>query len=207
MMHDLSLTFPRGLPPVVRSGMPWYKVSALILSSLNYPIACRQQIDSHLFTYTPVSTADTKAPTPSTHGHHFGRCSPTATPVRNPVQRPRIRSSKLILLPFTIDKLLFTSKDPPTVSFISPPHGHPFTWSPDHTRTVLYLFDSCITFSQELLVIWKQKWSLMTWIYAFTRYGTVLLVIYDFLPSVNLAVRTVPCMHGGFRGRRDLHIH
>ncbi|KAI0086727.1 hypothetical protein BDY19DRAFT_995482 [Irpex rosettiformis] len=47
---------------------------------------------------------------------------------------------------------------------------------------VLYLFESCITFSQEIDVIWRRKWSMMTCLYAFTRYSGVLFCINNFIP-------------------------
>ncbi|KAI0083914.1 hypothetical protein BDY19DRAFT_998115 [Irpex rosettiformis] len=46
----------------------------------------------------------------------------------------------------------------------------------------LYFFDSCVTFSQEVDVIWGRKRSMMTWLYAFTRYSEVLLCITAFIP-------------------------
>ncbi|KAI0084418.1 hypothetical protein BDY19DRAFT_997771 [Irpex rosettiformis] len=51
-----------------------------------------------------------------------------------------------------------------------------------YSANVLYLFESCITLSQEVRVIWKRKWTFMTWLYAFTRYSAVLLSIMTFIP-------------------------
>ncbi|KAI0086734.1 hypothetical protein BDY19DRAFT_907926 [Irpex rosettiformis] len=45
---------------------------------------------------------------------------------------------------------------------------------------------SCITFSQEVNLIWGRKWSATTWLYAFTRYNEVLLSIAIFLPISSL---------------------
>ncbi|KAI0086731.1 hypothetical protein BDY19DRAFT_907923 [Irpex rosettiformis] len=44
----------------------------------------------------------------------------------------------------------------------------------------------CITLSQEADAIWGRKWSMMTWLYAFTRYNGVLLSIATFLPISSL---------------------
>ena len=52
----------------------------------------------------------------------------------------------------------------------------------------LYLFESCITFSQEAEVIWQRKWSLMTWTYAITRYGSLLLNVVEVIPAWTLEV-------------------
>ena len=55
--------------------------------------------------------------------------------------------------------------------------------------SVLYGYECIITLTQEVQVIWSRKWSIMTMVYAFTRYTTVLLIISEFLPISNLAVR------------------
>ena len=60
----------------------------------------------------------------------------------------------------------------------------------------LYLFESCITFSQEAEVIWQRKWSLMTWTYAVTRYGSLLLNVVEVIPAWTLEVpRLVRAVH------------
>lgn len=53
----------------------------------------------------------------------------------------------------------------------------------------LYLFECLLTFSQEVEVIWRRQWSAMTWIYAFTRYGQVSLVLFDVIPVWGFVVR------------------
>ena len=57
-----------------------------------------------------------------------------------------------------------------------------------HYSVVLYLFECFITFSQEIEVIWRQQWSSMTWIYAFTRYSSVLLIIFELIPVYGFVV-------------------
>ncbi len=55
--------------------------------------------------------------------------------------------------------------------------------------SVLYLFESCITLSQEVDVIWNsRKWSAMTWLYACTRYAPFLLSVFELVPPWNQAV-------------------
>ncbi|KAI0086736.1 hypothetical protein BDY19DRAFT_995489 [Irpex rosettiformis] len=54
-------------------------------------------------------------------------------------------------------------------------------------RTADYIdisaYGTCIAFSQEVEVIWRRKWSAMTWLYAFARYSEVLLCIIVFIPA------------------------
>ncbi len=53
-----------------------------------------------------------------------------------------------------------------------------------HMRTpVLFVFDSIISISTEVEVIWSRKWTAMTWLYAFTRYTTVIIVCNSFNPA------------------------
>lgn len=47
----------------------------------------------------------------------------------------------------------------------------------------LYLFESLISLPLEIDVVWCQKWSAITWVYAFTRYSTVLSCIVSFIPT------------------------
>ncbi|KAI0769533.1 hypothetical protein BC629DRAFT_1442216 [Irpex lacteus] len=51
---------------------------------------------------------------------------------------------------------------------------------------VLFFFESCITFSQEIHVIWNRKWTMMTWIFALARYSTVLSCVLTFVPVSSL---------------------
>ncbi|KAI0769483.1 hypothetical protein BC629DRAFT_784596 [Irpex lacteus] len=46
----------------------------------------------------------------------------------------------------------------------------------------LYFFDSIATFPQEVKVIWRRKWTVTTWLYAFTRYTTLIFGIQSFIP-------------------------
>ncbi|KAI0804508.1 hypothetical protein BC629DRAFT_1590775 [Irpex lacteus] len=48
---------------------------------------------------------------------------------------------------------------------------------------VLYFFESIITFSQEVEVVWCRKWTATTWLYAFTRYTSLLFSIWIFIPT------------------------
>lgn len=57
----------------------------------------------------------------------------------------------------------------------------------------LYLFECCITLSQEVDTIWCRRWSLMTWVYALTRYATALLCIWTIIPVGSLEV-SVPVL-------------
>ncbi|KAI0086573.1 hypothetical protein BDY19DRAFT_351161 [Irpex rosettiformis] len=53
----------------------------------------------------------------------------------------------------------------------------------------LYIFECVITFSQEVDVIWRRKWTMATWLYACTRYTALLYSIltmisrFEFMPS------------------------
>lgn len=40
-----------------------------------------------------------------------------------------------------------------------------------------------ITLSEEVNVIWCRNWNTMTWLYAFTRYSTVVLSVLVFVPT------------------------
>ncbi|KAI0769549.1 hypothetical protein BC629DRAFT_1595860 [Irpex lacteus] len=50
------------------------------------------------------------------------------------------------------------------------------------SANVLFLFETSITFAQEVNVIWTRKWSMITWLYVVTRYTTLLLTILDLIP-------------------------
>ncbi|KAI0769495.1 hypothetical protein BC629DRAFT_1292030, partial [Irpex lacteus] len=54
---------------------------------------------------------------------------------------------------------------------------------------VLFLFDSIITISQEVDVIWRRKWTATTWLYVLTRHGTVIDQVIVLIPSWNLVLR------------------
>ncbi|KAI0769528.1 hypothetical protein BC629DRAFT_1442214 [Irpex lacteus] len=53
----------------------------------------------------------------------------------------------------------------------------------------LFLFDCVITLSQEVDVIWRPKWTAITWLYAFTRYGAVINRIILLIPDWNIQLR------------------
>ncbi|KAI0799614.1 hypothetical protein BC629DRAFT_1285243, partial [Irpex lacteus] len=52
----------------------------------------------------------------------------------------------------------------------------------------LFLYESIITLSQEIEVIWRRKWTVMTWLYAFTRYTLVVDTVFLFIPTGNIEV-------------------
>ncbi|KAI0769560.1 hypothetical protein BC629DRAFT_1442239 [Irpex lacteus] len=45
---------------------------------------------------------------------------------------------------------------------------------------VVFFYECVITLCEEVNVIWRRKWTTMTWIYAITRYSTLLLNILTF---------------------------
>ncbi|KAI0769555.1 hypothetical protein BC629DRAFT_792037 [Irpex lacteus] len=51
------------------------------------------------------------------------------------------------------------------------------------SASVLFLYDSAITLSIEAKVIWRRKWTAMTWLYAFMRYSSIALIPLTFVPS------------------------
>ncbi|KAI0084482.1 hypothetical protein BDY19DRAFT_909823 [Irpex rosettiformis] len=53
------------------------------------------------------------------------------------------------------------------------------------SASVLFIFELCITLSQEFDVIWCHKWTITTWVYAFNRYSIFLLSIFTFVPTWN----------------------
>ena len=57
------------------------------------------------------------------------------------------------------------------------------------TILALYAYECLITLLQEVNVIWRRKWSIITWVYTLTRYATALITIRSFLPAPNLLVR------------------
>ncbi|KAI0738123.1 hypothetical protein BC629DRAFT_1300472, partial [Irpex lacteus] len=54
-----------------------------------------------------------------------------------------------------------------------------------------FLFDCIITLSQEVDVIWRRKWTAITWLYLLTRYSTVLDQIDLLIPGWDLVVSRV----------------
>ncbi|KAI0086788.1 hypothetical protein BDY19DRAFT_328976 [Irpex rosettiformis] len=69
------------------------------------------------------------------------------------------------------------------------------------SANVWYLYESWITFSQEIGVIWERKWSTMTWVYVLTRYTSVLTSLNTFIPVWSLELSGQP-VHIS-RPRRD----
>lgn len=55
-------------------------------------------------------------------------------------------------------------------------------------QAALFLYECVITLTQEVNVIWHRKWTATTWLYAFTRYVTVLDQTILLLPVRNFAV-------------------
>ncbi|KAI0084384.1 hypothetical protein BDY19DRAFT_909860 [Irpex rosettiformis] len=51
-----------------------------------------------------------------------------------------------------------------------------------YSANILYLWESCITFSQEIDVVWGRKWTVMTWLYMITHYGAILLNFIELIP-------------------------
>ncbi|KAI0769503.1 hypothetical protein BC629DRAFT_1533368 [Irpex lacteus] len=54
------------------------------------------------------------------------------------------------------------------------------------SATGLFFYECIITLSQEVDVVWRRKWTAITWLYALTRYCEVLDQIVTFLPVGNL---------------------
>ncbi|KAI0769534.1 hypothetical protein BC629DRAFT_1533929 [Irpex lacteus] len=45
---------------------------------------------------------------------------------------------------------------------------------------VLFLYDSIVTLCEEIDIIWRRKWTAMTWLFAFTRYVAIVDIILTF---------------------------
>ncbi|KAI0804533.1 hypothetical protein BC629DRAFT_1590794 [Irpex lacteus] len=56
----------------------------------------------------------------------------------------------------------------------------------------LYCYEWFITLDQEINDVWAKGWSLATWVFAANRYGTLLIMIIQILPTPNRTVRTYP---------------
>ncbi len=50
----------------------------------------------------------------------------------------------------------------------------------DIESLVVFFYDCVITLCEEVNVVWRRKWTTMTWIYTLTRYSTLLLNILTF---------------------------
>ncbi|KAI0769541.1 hypothetical protein BC629DRAFT_1292115, partial [Irpex lacteus] len=60
-------------------------------------------------------------------------------------------------------------------------------------------YECVITLCEEMNLIWSRQWTTMTWIYALTRYSTLLLSIIIFFPFETIEVRhlsELPCKAG-----------
>ncbi|KAI0818721.1 hypothetical protein BC629DRAFT_1463743 [Irpex lacteus] len=62
------------------------------------------------------------------------------------------------------------------------------------SANVLYLFDGIITIRQEVHVIWSRKWTVMSWLYALTRYNAAVNSILFLVPVTSL----VSCKMGQY---------
>ncbi|KAI0781576.1 hypothetical protein BC629DRAFT_566332 [Irpex lacteus] len=51
------------------------------------------------------------------------------------------------------------------------------------SANVLFLYETIITFSQEIKVIWDRKWTIMTWLYALTRYIVAVGCLLNLFPA------------------------
>lgn len=54
---------------------------------------------------------------------------------------------------------------------------------PDVHYIVFYFYECCIAFTEEVSVIWRRKWTGMTWLFASTRYIVLFLQILSFMPN------------------------
>lgn len=54
--------------------------------------------------------------------------------------------------------------------------------------SVLFLYESLSTLSQEVDVIWRRKRTMSTWLYAATRYVTVAEQVVNLLPATSITV-------------------
>lgn len=62
--------------------------------------------------------------------------------------------------------------------------------TPSHIAlSALYLFEILISLAQEIDAIWCQRWSAITWVYAFTRYSTVVSSILPLISPGSKDVR------------------
>ena len=80
----------------------------------------------------------------------------------------------------------------------SPPLVCRIRYSLDDTliaTLALTAFEICITAQQEVDVIWRRKWTLITWLYSFTRYGELLAGILMFTADAGYMVRRFACFH------------
>ncbi len=57
-----------------------------------------------------------------------------------------------------------------------------------HSFPGLFFYECIVTLSQEVDVVWRRKWTAITWLYALTRYCEVLDQIVTFLPVGNITV-------------------
>ncbi|KAI0084420.1 hypothetical protein BDY19DRAFT_971922 [Irpex rosettiformis] len=71
------------------------------------------------------------------------------------------------------------------------------------SATVLYLFDSLITFFQEIDVIWGRKWTLMTWLHESCKAVRYIFDIFDitqyFCLALFSALRAYSLLDGGLK--------
>lgn len=55
-------------------------------------------------------------------------------------------------------------------------------------HSVLTFYEMIATLSEEVDVVWRRKWTTMTWLYALMRYSTVALSILSFPPAEDIKV-------------------
>lgn len=55
---------------------------------------------------------------------------------------------------------------------------------------VLFLYDSIVTLCEEIDIIWRRKWTAMTWLFAFTRYVAIVDIILTFTSPGSAQVRS-----------------
>ncbi len=60
-------------------------------------------------------------------------------------------------------------------------HGHPY--EADSKTLALIAYEYIITVNQEVTMIWKRKWTIVTWIFFANRYLMVLNAVSDSLPA------------------------
>ncbi|PSR75261.1 hypothetical protein PHLCEN_2v9227 [Hermanssonia centrifuga] len=81
-----------------------------------------------------------------------------------------------------------TSANPPSLQSCLKPHLTPLRLSLNF-MTTLAAYEYIITFNQEVTMIWRRKWSIVTWIFMANRYLMMSSAIWDSTPPTAEWVR------------------
>lgn len=63
-------------------------------------------------------------------------------------------------------------------------------------NAALVVFDAVITFDREVVIIWRSKWKLSTWLYIVNHYTALAYFTTPFVTISNLAVCVSNLSHG-----------